>query len=87
MIKSEDVIDDLLNLHQPKMEMSSSPEEDSIFCESYKILLSKRSNSSGSESSSGAAINELLSPVPLKKRPRMMEFPYATGHAINQQVS
>ena len=25
--------------------------------------------------------------IPLKKRPRMMEFPYATGHAINQQVS
>ena len=28
----------------------------------------------------------MVSPVPLKKRPRMMEVPYGLGHAINKNV-
>ena len=51
--------------------------------------LEKRSSSSRSEAGEGGAgevSTEAASPVPLKKRPRMMEVPYALGHAINQKV-
>ena len=53
--------------------------------------LEKRSSSSGSEAGeseggAGEVSTEVASPVPLKKRPRMMEVPYALGHAINQKV-
>ena len=53
--------------------------------------LEKRSSSSGSEAGeseggAGEVSTEAASPVPLKKRPRMMEVPYALGHAINQKV-
>merc|ERR550539_1869413 len=32
-------------------------------------------------------IEEILSQVPLKKRPRMMEVPYSLGHAINKKAN
>ena len=60
-------------------------EEDS---QSYKIVIPKRRVDLVFESDEEEAKpNETISIVPLKKRQRMMEVPYAIGHAINKKVN
>ena len=59
--------------------------------ESYKIFIPKRRGELEVEfESSDEEISkprEVSSIVPLKKRQRMMEIPYAIGHAINKKVN
>ena len=73
-MKSEDIEADIEYFKEPKVEISEQSYDD------FKVIISKRSNSEMNES------NEMVSPVPLKKRPRMMEVPYGLGHAINKNV-
>ena len=47
--------------------------------EDFKILIPKRSSSESEK--------ETRSPMPLKKRARMMEVQYPLEHAINKKVS
>merc|ERR1719495_1668522 len=56
----------------------------------FKILIPKRKTSDpfGCNSDSDEDQSQKIKPsvVPLKKRQRMLEIPYATGHAVNQKV-
>ena len=56
--------------------------------QSYKIVIPKRRVDLVLESDEEEAKpNEAISIVPLKKRQRMMQVPYAIGHAINKKVN
>ena len=83
-IKSEDIEADIEYLQEPKVEIATNPEEQNF--DDFKVIISKRSNSeSDSEEQKNENNKTQLSPVPLKKRPRMMEVPYGLGHAINKK--
>ena len=71
-------------MQEPKVEITTYTEEQNF--DDFKVIISKRSNSESSEGEEQKyENNESLSPVPLKKRPRMMEVPYGLGHAINKK--
>ena len=80
-IKSEDIEADIEYFKEPKVEISTEQSYDD-----FKVIISKRSNSESDGEDQKNESNEMVSPVPLKKRPRMMEVPYGLGHAINKNV-
>ena len=81
-IKSENLTTDMSS---PDNSLEVTNERDS---QSYKVVIPKRRVDFVLESDEEEAKpNEIMSIVPLKKRQRMMEVPYAIGHAINKKVN
>ena len=74
------------NCTELKSEQEPQDFNDSV---NFKVVIPKRRVDTELESSDDeiAKPKEVLSIVPLKKRQRMMEIPYAIGHAINKKVN
>lgn len=85
-IKSESLKIDMLSPVFSNNSLEVTNEQDS---QSYKIVIPKRRVDLVFESDEEEEEkpNETMSIVPLKKRQRMMEVPYAIGHAINKKVN
>ena len=77
---------DIFNCSELKSEKEPQDFNDSV---NFKVIIPKRRVDAELESSDEEVVKtkEVLSIVPLKKRQRMMEIPYAIGHAINKKVN
>lgn len=90
-IKSEDIEADINEKffdNSDSVPQSCNESTYENFNNDFKIQIPKRKPnfSSDSEEEESCTISKERSFVPLKKRQRMLEIPYATGHAVNKKV-
>jgi len=86
-IKSEDIEADINEKFFDNSDLLFKTCNES-FNDNFKIQIPKRKPnfSSDSEEEESPPAQQERSVVPLKKRQRMLEIPYATGHAVNKNV-
>eukprot|EP00092_Neocalanus_flemingeri_P106433 GFUD01136567.1.p1 GENE.GFUD01136567.1~~GFUD01136567.1.p1 ORF type:complete len:565 (-),score=121.26 GFUD01136567.1:47-1741(-) len=90
-IKSEDIeadINENFFENSDSFSMSCNENISGSYNDNFKIQIPKRKPnfSSDSEEEESPPVSRERSLVPLKKRQRMLEIPYATGHAVNKKV-
>ena len=90
-IKSEDIeadINDQFSDNSDSLSKACNEIINETFNDNFKIQIPKRKSnfSSDSEDEESPPVVKERSLVPLKKRQRMLEIPYATGHAVNRKM-
>jgi len=90
-IKSEDIeadINEKFFENSDSLAKSCNENINESYNDNFKIQIPKRKPnfSSDSEEEESSPVSKERSLVPLKKRQRMLEIPYATGHAVNKKV-
>jgi len=90
-IKSEDIeadINDQFSDNSDSLSKACNEIINETFNDNFKIQIPKRKSdfSSDSEEEESSPVAKERSLVPLKKRQRMLEIPYATGHAVNRKM-